>query len=605
MASRDETPLERMNDRLYDPAASVAPTSLDLSARRAPAPRAWAAPPPPPPRAPKKKPLPLAVKFLIGAGAFFVLAAAVGAYLLLVGGRTVSTNNINISVDGPANVAGGGTVSLLVTVENHNPVAITDADFTVDWPAGTRSADDATKSLTQYEEKLGDLGAGQAVTRTIKAALFGTDNQILTIPVKVSYKTANSNAVFVKEKDYPITIGTSPVTVTATSVSEVSSGQSVTFSLSVRSNATTPLTGIALSAQYPFGFTVSSTSVSATNGLFALGTLAPGSEKKVSITGTLSGNNNDERVFHWSVGSTASSTNGALGVPYSTIESDITITQPFFGLALSLNNSTADAPVVAAGKNIQGLVKWTNSLKSAIRDGQVTVSISGSALDTSSVTTQNGFYQSSNGTIRFDSSHNTGLGNLAPGDTGTGVFAFSIKNADELRNVQNPSVTVTLSASGTQDANAGASGTLTSSVTRTIRVASGLSVDGDAGRIGPSPSVGVATPYTVILSATDGINSVGGATVTAVLPSYVTYVSSTDSGVSYNDSSHAVTWDIGNMAAGATNRISFQVTLLPSASQSGQKPVIVNAPTITGTDRFTQTSVTATGSDIATDSAVQ
>jgi hypothetical protein len=604
MPSRDESPLERMNERLYDPGASVAPASLDLSARRAPAPRAWAAPPPPPPRAPKKK-LPLAVKFLIGAGVFFVLAALLGAYLLLVGGRTVSTNNINISVDGPANVAGGGTVSLLVTVENHNPVAISDADFTVDWPAGTRSPDDATKPLTQYEENLGDLGAGQAVTRTVKASLFGTDNQILTIPVKLTYKTENSNAVFVKEKDYPITIGTSPVTVTATSVSEVSSGQAVTFSLSVRSNATTPLADIALSAQYPFGFSVSTTSLPSTNGLFTIGTLAPGAEKKVTVTGTLTGSNNDERVFHWAVGSTASSTNGALGVPYSTIESDVTITQPFFGLALSLNNSTADAPVVSAGKNIQGLVKWTNSLKSAIRDGQVTVAFTGSALDPSSVTTQNGFYQSSNGTIRFDASHNTGLGNLAPGDTGTGVFAFAVKNADDLRSVQNPSVTVTLSASGSQDANAGASGTLTSTVTRTIRIATDLSVDGDAGRIGPNPAVGVATPYTVTLSATNDLNAVAGATVTAVLPSYVTYVSSTDSGVSYSDSSHAVTWTIGNMAAGGTNRTSFQVTLLPSASQSGEKPILVNAPSITGTDRFTQTAVTATGSDIQTDSPVQ
>lgn len=604
MSSRDEGPLERMNDRLYDPAASVAPATLDLSARRAPAPRAWAAPPPPPPRAPKKK-LPLAVKFLIGAGAFFVLAAALGAYLLLVGGRTVSTNNINISVDGPANVAGGGAVSLLVTIENHNPVAISDADFTVDWPAGTRSADDATKPLTQYEENLGDLAAGQAVTRTVKASLFGSDNQILTIPVKLSYKTANSNAVFVKEKDYPITIGTSPVTVTATSVSQVSSGQQVTFSLSVRSNATTPLSDIALSAQYPFGFAVDSTSVPSTNGLFPVGTLKPGEEKKVTVTGTLTGNNNDERVFHWSVGSTASSTNGALGVAYSTIESDITITQPFFGLALSLNNDTSDAPVVSAGKNIQGLVKWSNSLQNAIRNGQVTVTFTGPALDAGSVTTQNGFYQSSNGTVRFDSSHNTGLGNLAPGDTGTGVFAFAIKNADALRNVQNPSVTISLSASAVQDANSGASGSLTSSVTRTIKVATDLSVDGNAGRIGPNPSVGVATPYTVTLSAMNDINTVAGATVTAVLPSYVTYVSSTDSGVSYNDSSHTVTWTIGNIAAGGTNRTSFQVTLLPSASQSGEKPVIVNAPSITGTDRFTQTTVTGTGADIRTDASVQ
>jgi hypothetical protein len=168
-------------------------------------PRGWDAPaPPPPPRPfmPKQK-LPLAVRFLIGAGIFFVLAGAVATYFLYFGGNSVSTNNIRLSVtkDGSNEVASGDTVSFLVTVENHNPVDITDTDLTVDFPDGTRSADDVTQAYSRYDETIGDLGAGQAVTRTVRAVLFGSANQDITIPVKVEYRTANSSSVFVKETD--------------------------------------------------------------------------------------------------------------------------------------------------------------------------------------------------------------------------------------------------------------------------------------------------------------------------------------------------------------------------------------------------------------------
>lgn len=545
------------------------------------------------------------------AAGFFVVALLTAAYFLFIGGRSVSTDNIIISTDGPTSAAGGDTVSLLVTVENHNPVAITGATIAATFPPDTRSGDDVTKPLTRYDDSLGDIPAGQAVTRTVRAVLFGQENQTVTIPLTVEYHTANSNAVFVKEKDYTLTLTTSPISVSATSVSQISSGQSLTLNVLVRSNASKPLDDIALKAEYPFGFSVTSTSVSNNNGLFSIGTLAPGQEQKLVITGVLSGQDNDERVFRFTAGSVASSTNGLLGVTYANSETDITITKPFLDIGLSLNGNDSGTPSVGAGDTVQGALSWMNTLPTNLLNGQITVSLAGSGYDPNTVTTQGGFYQSSNGTIRFDRDTSSGLANLNPGDTGAGTFSFKIKSGAALSSATNPTVTVNVSASGRRVNEAGVPDTLSSTLSRTVKITSGLNISsklvktvGPFTNSGPWPPVaGTATTYTAMLTASNGVNSIGGATVTMTLPSYVTFTGATspnDGSVAYTDATRTVRWNVGDMAPGTSDQAAFQISFLPSVSQKGSHAALVSAQTITGTDRFTQGSVNTSAASLDT-----
>jgi len=613
MSPEEGSSLDRLNERLYapkDPGADFTPAALPR--QKAEVPRGWKQEPPPLPHLPRPhKKLPLAVKFLIFAGGFFVIAALIATYFLFAGARSVSTNNIIISIDGPTTAAGGDTVSLLVTVENHNPVAITGATLAATFPNDTRSADDATKTMTRYEDTLGDIPAGGAVTRTVRAVLFGQENQTVTIPVKVEYRTSNSNSSFFKEKDYILTLTTSPITVSATSVSEISSGQALTLNVLVRSNAAKPLTNIALKAEYPFGFSVTTTSIDGNNGLYPIGTLNPGEEQKLVIQGVLTGQENDERIFHFAVGSTASSTNGALGVTYATSATHITITKPFLDVALSLNGDSSGMPNVAAGDTVQGTLRWTNTLQTNILDGQIVVKLTGTGFDPNSVTTQNGFYQSSDNTITFDRDHINGLGNLSPGDTGTGTFSFKVKSGSALSSLINPSITVNVSASGRRVNEAGVPDTLTSTLSRTVKIASGLTISSHIAKtvgpfinFGPWPPVaGQETTYTVLLTATNGVNSIGGATASMTLPSYVKFTGSTNpanGSITYTDSTRTVKWVLGDMNPGASQQGAFQISFLPSVSQQGTSPVLVSPQTISGTDRFTQRTVTGTAPSLDT-----
>ncbi len=613
MPPEDQSPLDRLNSRLYTPKGASVPMPAHLATRTAEIPRGWNPPPTPPtnsaPR-PRKK-LPFVVRFLILAAGFFVIAAGTTTYFLFVGGRTVSSNNIAITIDGPTTAAGGDTVPLVITIENHNPVAISGATLHVGFPEGTRSAEDVTQAYSHYDESLGDISAGQAVTRTVRAVLFGAENQSVVIPATIEYRTANSNSTFQTQKDYALTLTTSPVSISATSVSQISSGQSLTMTILVRSNAAKPLNNLALRAQYPFGFSVTSSSIDGNNGVFPIGTLNPGEEQKLVITGVLTGGNNDLRIFHFTAGSTESSTNGALSVIYANSESDITITKPFLDIGLSLNNQLSGAPSVGAGDTVNGLLKWTNTLPNNVLDAQVTISLAGTGFDPASVSTQDGFYQSSNATIRFDRDTNAGLANLAPGDTGTGTFSFKIKEGSALASLVNPTVSISVSGSGRRVNEAGVPEDLSSTLTRTVKIASGLSLSsnlvktvGPFANTGPWPPIaGKATTYTVMLTATNGVNSIGGATVSMTLPSYVTFTGATspiDGSVTYTASTHTVRWVVGDMNPNTNRQSAFQISFLPSTSQQGSSPALVSPQTISGTDRFTQIPVSATASSLDT-----
>src|SRR6185369_11990882 len=108
-----DSPLEAMRRRLYGRGEVDAVQESTLSTMRPQAPEHWKAPAPPPAK-PKRK-ISVAALFLGFAVAFFVVAGAITAAVLFFGGRSVSTDHVDITVQGPTTVAGGEGVPLLVT----------------------------------------------------------------------------------------------------------------------------------------------------------------------------------------------------------------------------------------------------------------------------------------------------------------------------------------------------------------------------------------------------------------------------------------------------------------------------------------------------------
>lgn len=605
----EESTLERLRKRLYANKAvdAVGPTVATSAAPAAP--EHWAAPPPPP-AAPKARISPAALFLGISLG-FFALAGITAGVMLFLGGRSISADRVAVSVEGPATVAGAESVSLLLTVKNENPVAIEGATVTLRFPDGTTEAGDTSVELPQHTEALGDIPAGATVRKTVRATFFGVENQRMTIPITVEYRTSNSNAVFVKKAAYDFTISTSPIGLSITTLSEVTSGQPLTISVLVRSNASTPLKDVAVRAEYPFGFALTGSSPEAVNGnLFVLGDLAVGEEREVRVTGALTGQNGEERVFRFKGGALRSESSREFAATYTEKDAPITIAKPFFAVDVSLGGSEEPVVVAREGDQLVGFVKWANSLETAIRDGAISITLGGEALDPSSVRATNGFYRSSDKTIRFDRDTTQGLALLNPGDTGNGSFTFSTKEGAAMRALRNPTITLSVSVSGRRAGETNVAESVTSTLTRTVKLASELSLVAEAARTagpyentGPlPPKVDTESTYSILMSAGNSVNSVAKAKAVMTLPSYVRYVQG-EAGVAYDEASRTVTWTIGELAPAGERAAAFQVALLPSSGQQGTSPILVSSPVLSGFDRFVQQEIQVSAPAIDTATA--
>ncbi len=552
----------------------------------------------------------LAAIFLAAAALFFLVSLGIAGYVLYVGGNSVSVNKITVNVQGPTTVAAGDTVPLSLTITNTNAIAIENATIEIDFPSGTREATNVLQEYPRYIENLGTIASGASVTRSVQAVMFGGAGQTFSIPISLSYGSAGSNAVFVKKSSYPLTISTTPLSLSVNAPTETVSGLPLTLTLTVSSNATVPLDDVVLTGAFPFGFTVASSSLPLNNSSFLLGTLQPGASATVTLTGTLAGQESEQPVFHFTVGTAKTAYDQTIAVAYMTQDTAITITAPFISATLALNGDTSPNTIVTSGTSQSATLSYTNTLSTDVTNATVSVAISGAAVDYNSIQTTSGFYNSADHTVVFSQDTDPSLAMLAPGASGLGSFTFLTVPAAALASVP-PTITFTISVAGTRVGQTNVPEQVSDAATKTATVettvvlsASALHTSGPLSNSGPvPPRVGQTTTYTVLWNTLDEGSEVAGGTVSATLPGYVSYTGKTAGAgsFSYDTGSNVVSWNTGDIAQGAHVQGAFQVSLTPSTSQKGDAPQLVGAATFSGYDRFAGVQISATADPVTTE----
>lgn len=597
--------LSDLRERLYSREEPIVPMPVPERVS-APLPEAvgWA-----PPVAPQKKKIAWSVLFLIGAAVLFVVAISVAAYFLVFGARAISTDRIDIQVAPIAALRSGDVATLILTVTNNNPTTITATKLSMTFPDSARSAEDPTLAYARFDDTLGDIPPGESRTRTIQVALSGAQGEAVATPISFEYKTAGSAAVFVKEVPHDVTITSSPLEVRVTTPGQVAVGQEISIGVTLHSTSPTSLEGVSVAAQYPFGFIPSSKD----SGFFDIGTLTPEKDVSFTVKGTITGENYDERVFRFTAGTKGAP--GTLARTYAQGQGSVSLAKAFLSTKLSINNQSGTDLFIPVGKSTDARLAWANTLPSDLTDAQISVRLTGEALDPASVVASGGFYRSVDTTIVYSKESNNVLARLNAGAVGDGSFTFATKAADAMKNLRNPSITAVVTVSGKSTGDGNQPQTLSSSFTHLIRISTDFGVTARSTRTqgpfkntGPiPPQANVESTYTILFGLSSSVNSVAGATVQAVLPSYVRYLgvtSPSDGTVTYDPATRIVTWTAGEVSAGtlASNpkKGAFQVALLPSISQQGTSPVLASSITYTGTDRFTKQQLTGSVYDVTT-----
>lgn len=572
-----------------------------------------------PPAAPEgpRKPFPL-IPLFFGALLFFVIAVGIAVYTFMYGGNTVSSSNIEISILGPSLLDGGKEASFEISILNRNAAPLQLADLVVEYPEGTRSAEDQTVALPSERFSLGAIEPGDRVKQTVRAVLFGEQGAQRRILVTLEYRVAGSNAIFIKEQELNVLLGASPVSVTVEGPDEAVSGQEIVFTVAIRSNAQATINDVALEAQYPFGFTVTGADPETSVGesLWQLGALDPGQEKKVAIVGLLEGQDNEERVFRFMAGSEADQTAARIAVPYLTVPKSLTLKRPFVGGTLTINGDESKTVVVDPGSTVRGTIAWKNNLDTEIEDLAIEAKLSGQALDRGSVIASRGFYRSLDSTIVWNKDDDPSLARVAPGESGEVEFSFTARGSSGSTVITNPEMTVSVSVGGRRVSQGSVPETISSVFSKTIRVGSALSMvtrarhfSGPVQNSGPMPPrADQETTYGVTWSVRNPSNTISNGKASATLPSYVRYLGATSPSseqVAYDERSRTVTWNLGDVKAGAgfgsaAREVSFKVGITPSTSQVGSVPALTGRVVLTGDDRFTGSRVSVEGNPVTT-----
>lgn len=606
----ERSSLEELRERLYAQEAPTVPAPTPVAAPTPPVPvenvaPVWTPPAPPPP----KKKVSWSFVFLIAAAVTFVIALLVAGYFLVFGTRAISSDRVDITVEPTPSLKSGEVATLLITVKNGNPTAIHHTNLSATFPDSARDPNNPLNPYPRSDDTLGDIPAGESRTASIRVALSGAEGQTYQIPLKLEYRTEGSNAVFVKNVSHDVTISSSPLSVKVVLPPDAALGQELSMEVTVHSDAPAPVENVAvLSDSYPSGFIPAAD----TKGLVDIGTLAPGSEKTVTIKGTLVGDDTSDRVFRFKAGTKGD--NGTLALVYASGQAQIAIRKPFLDTRLTVNGSTDANYVVSAGKQVTVGLSWANTLASTLTDAQIEVQVTGGGVDTKSINAQTGFFRSADSTVIFAPDTTPGLSRVEPGDAGVGSFTFMTKPATALKSVRDPSITITVKVTGRTNDGTNGPKQVTATMVRTVQLATDLALKAQSVRTvggikntGPWPPVpDKETTYTVLFTFSNTVNAVAGASVTAKLPSYVRYTGTTvpsDGSVTYDAVTRTVTWAAGDVPAQGTGakQAAFQVALLPSLSQRGTSPILVTQISYAGTDRVTKRAVEGTTYEVTTE----
>ncbi len=540
---------------------------------------------------------------------FIVFLGAVG-YLLFnffIKGNDVSNENIEIAVFGNTFTGGGEELPLIVEITNKNSLPLELADLVIEYPKGS-AVDNTGEEIARLRQSLGVVKAGEVKSETIKVSLFGETGSIHQIKIALEYRLEGSNAIFVKDKLYEVTINSTPVNLSILAPIDTTPEQEFILNVKATLNETKEVpNNLSLKLDYPFGFEFISANPSPEvgNNIWDLVGLKPGEEFNVEIKGRMIDVfEGEEKIFHASAGPEKRNDKSELGVIFNSFRHSLFIKKPFIETKLFVNSEYKREYAISTKSAIIGVIEWTNNLNTEVTDLEITAKFAGNAYNPRNVKVDPGFFDSKSNTIIWDKNIDEQFNSIPPGKSGVISFTLSPTSVFGANGnmLVDPKIDIELYVKGKQTEAGATLKNLDLIENKTIKIISDLSLLSKSSYAGlPFKNTGPYPPkpeeettYTVTFSVANTTNNISKAKLVTTLPPRVTYknlISPKDEKLTFDPNTRELIWDIGTIPretglSGPKKEVSFQVSYTPSLSEIGLNPTLVNKSTLTGRDDF-------------------
>jgi hypothetical protein len=235
-----------------------------------------------------------------------------------------------------------------------------------------------------------------------------------------------------------------------------------------------------------------------------------------------------------------------------------------------------------------------------------------------SVTVSEGFYQSLTNTIVWDNTTSEKLSVIPVGSIGQVSFNFNGVGESLEQIITNPEITLTIGVKANRNSEGEVSELIENTITKKIRFNTKVSLKSENiyysstfTNSGPiPPQIEQKTTYTGVLTLQNTSNTIANGIVTMRIPNYARYegiFSPESENVSYDSSSRILTWNVGTLPAKTgyqatpARHLQVQVSIIPSISQVGTAPDLIENIRFSGTDTFTKKEIVQTAKAITTE----
>lgn len=562
---------------------------------------------PPEERVSHSKKIPLLVLIV---SLILCISAAVFAWYRLSGeSATVSQNLIALESQAPVFIDGGEEFDYVVSLSNQNTTQLELVDLEVSYPQGVE--DVATSRIVTIKD-VGTVLPNTVIQEKFPLTLYGIPGTTKPITTTLRYSVPGSTATFEKKETKVVEIKSSPLTLTVESLKEVTPGQTMKVKVRVESTRGKTIQSSLLKLTYPTGFEFVSADVAPTSGnnVWDLGILTPGVVREITVSGIARGEDGESRAIRAQIGS-----KDASGIVIASLfaESSLSyiLTKPFLQTDILVSNVKAAVHTVSSGSDITVVVAYKNNVDKNLQNAEIALTLNGDAIMEETVRVEDGFYDSRTNTVTWTRSAVRELANLEPDATGKVSVVFKTKGSASLDT--NEEIKIDVSAKARRVGEIELAETVVSSQSTLLRVVTRVALVAESARSGGSFSVFGPVPprgeqetsYVLISQIKNTVNPIDRAEVKFKLPFNVRFIEgvATQGSVTYSEFDKQVRWNAGSVvksSSGTDPVLYVHVAVTPSLVDVGRSPSLATDFTLTATDIFTKTPLSAKGPSVIT-----
>lgn len=499
---------------------------------------------------------------------------------------------LKLELLGPEKTTIGEDVEYIVKFKNNGNIRLEKPELIFTYPDNSIVEEGEGKVKVMTSDQLGgDIYPGEERTFKFNARLLGKEKDTRVAKVSLSFQPKDLKTRSEVSTTSTAVLGEIPLNLSLDVPSKVGTGKALTLRVNYTSNVTYPLEDLTCYVTYPDDFEfLYSQPKGMDNTQWDIPILNEGAAGKIEISGILSGESMEQKVFKARIGVWQDGNFILLKEVIKGVE----IVAPSLYITQKVNNDENYAASV--GDQLHYEVTFRNVGDESLQDLVLIVRLEGDSLDLSSIKTTEGKWTGGDNTIVWEGSEVPELQLLDIGQAGKVEFWVDVKEQWEMKslNDKNPIIKnkVTL-GQARQD--------FLTKVNSVISAEEKVYPENKYfENSGPYPlETGKRTSLTVEWKAVNNYNDLENVRMVTALPESLTFENKTypdGMEITYDENTSEVICNIGSLPAGSgvikeAKVCAFQVSIQPELAD--EVIILLGPAQLSGVDQWTGKTLTA------------